>query len=157
MAAWFETEARVTEPPELLERTIAQRRSTRPRPAWLLRERWLPMQLTMERVRFPRAAAYAALLLVLILVSVIGLLVVGSRHPVPPPFGLAANGQVAIVTPTGDIATVDPVTGASTTIVGGPESGSLPGVLPRRHADRVHPDARAPATRVFAVDRTGAT
>jgi len=154
MAAWFEAEGRVHEPPDLLERTIAQRQKTRPRPAWLLPERWLPMQLTMERVRLPRAAAYAVLLLVLILISVIGLLVVGSRQPLPPPFGLAANGRVAVATPEGDIATIDPVTGASTMVVGGPEADRYP--VYSRDGTRIAFIRRETAgDALFAVDADG--
>jgi len=126
MAAWFEAEARVTEPPELLERTIAQRRKTRPRPAWLLPERWLPMELTMRRVRVPRAATYLALLVAVALLATAALVIVGSQRRIPAPFGPAANGVVVYATSTGDIVTADPTSGVVKTIIGGTESDRAP-------------------------------
>jgi dipeptidyl aminopeptidase/acylaminoacyl peptidase len=154
IAAWLESEARVPEPLDLVERTIAQRRRTRPRPAWLLPERWFPMQFTMQRVRYPRAAPYAVMLMVLVLIALIAVVAVGSRHRVPQPFGLAANGRLVIVTSTGDIATVDPVTGASTTIVGGPEADRYP-VYSRDGTRIAFVRSESDGDAVFAVDEDG--
>jgi hypothetical protein len=126
MTAWFDAEARVHEPDDLLDRTISRTTRTRPRPAWLLPERWIPMELTMRRLPLPNAARYAVLLVVLVLVAVLALAVAGSQRRVPAPFGPAANGVVVYKTAAGDIATVDPATGVVTTIVGGPEPDLAP-------------------------------
>lgn len=84
------------------------------------------MELTMRRARLPRATLYIALLVIIGLLAVLALAVVGSRRPVPAPFGPAANGVLAFVTPAGDIATVDPSTGATLAIVGGPDADRSP-------------------------------
>ena len=59
--------------------------------------------------------------------ALIGLLIaaalaayVGSDRPLPAPFGLAANGAVALVDDTGAIQRVDPVSGEAVAIVPGP-------------------------------------
>lgn len=126
MTAWFEAEARVREPDDLLERTTARTARTRPRPAWLLLERWIPMELTMRRLPLPNAARYAALLVILALIAVVAFAIAGSQRRVPAPFGPAANGVVVYKTASGDIATVDPATGSTTTIVAGPEPDLSP-------------------------------
>ena len=126
MTGWFEAEARVHEPIDLLDRTTARTRAIRPRPAWLLPERWIPMELTMRRVRTPRFTRYAVLLAVLILLAAVALAIVGSQRRVPAPFGPARNGVITYATPTGDIATVDPATGIVDTIVGGLEKDRAP-------------------------------
>ncbi len=126
MTAWFDAEARVREPDDLLDRTVSRTARTRPRPAWLLPERWIPMELTMRRLPLPNAARYAALLVIVVLVAVVAFAIVGSQRRVPAPFGLAANGVVVYKAASGDIATVDPVTGLTTTIVGGLEADLAP-------------------------------
>ena len=126
MTGWFETEARVREPIDLIDRTTARTHAIRPRPAWLLPERWIPMELTMRRVRTPQFTRYAALLAAAVLLVAIALAVIGSQPHVPAPFGPARNGLLTYATPSGDIATVDPVTGLVTTIVGGPEIDRAP-------------------------------
>ncbi len=126
MTAWFDAEARVHEPDDLLDRTIARTARTRPRPAWLLPERWIPMELTLRRLPLPNAARYAALLVVLVMMVVLAFAIVGSQRRLPAPFGLAANGVVVYKTASGDIATVDPATGLTTTIVAGPEPDLAP-------------------------------
>ncbi len=119
MTAWFEEEARVREPDDLLDRTIARTARRRPRPAWLLPERWIPMELTMRRLPLPaprdtrrwqscfscspRSRSRSS----------------DPSAGLPKPFGPAANGAIVYATSSGDIATVDPVTGVAKTIVGG--------------------------------------
>jgi dipeptidyl aminopeptidase/acylaminoacyl peptidase len=126
MTAWFDAEARVHEPVDLFDRTIARTARTRPRPAWLLPERWIPMELTMRRTPLPSAARYGALLVAIVLIAAVAFAIVGSQRRVPAPFGVAANGVVVYKTASGDIATVDPATGLTTTIVGGPEPDLAP-------------------------------
>lgn len=61
-----------------------------------------------------------AVLAIIVLLATATLVLVGSRPRVPPPFGLAANGALLVGTVDGDIATVDPKTGKTTILVGGP-------------------------------------
>ena len=143
MTAWFDAEARVHEPDDLLERTISRTARKRPRPAWLLPERWIPMELTMRRVQVPRAARYLAILVILLIAAALAYAIVGSHRRVPAPFGPAANGVVTFATSDGDIATVDPTTGADEDRRRRPGVRSLPGLLARRDADRL----RAPGGR----------
>ena len=62
------------------------------------------------------------------MLAVVALIAVGSQRHVPTPFGLARNGVLLFATPDHDIATIDPATGASRTIVGGPDKDGSPAV-----------------------------
>ena len=126
ITAWFDAEAHVREPDDLFDRTIALSERVRPRPAWLLPERWLPMDLALRPVRAPRIAPYLVVLSLLAIVALVAALMVGSQRRVPPPFGPAANGSLAYVTDTKDIATVDPVTGKTRIVVGGETDDRYP-------------------------------
>ena len=99
---------------------------TSQRPAWTIRERWLPM---LEIARQPVVAQPPwrafGLLLVLIGLVAAGLLLAATRPKPPPPFGPAGNGLV-VMSRDGDIFTVDTGTGAATAIVTGPEIDSDP-------------------------------
>ena len=125
MTAWFDAEAHVPEPEDLFERTVVRTARVRPRPAWLLPERWLPMELTMRPVHPQRAATYLILVALLVVLAVGAILTVAARRHVPAPFGPAFNGRVAIVQ-NGDIATIDPATNDIRTIVTGPEVDRFP-------------------------------
>lgn len=140
--------------PDYLDDLLWQTAHTSQRPAWTLLERWIPMDVTMSRVQAPMRAGYLALLAILILIAAIAFAIAGSQPRVPPPFGPAANGVIAFTTALGDIVTGDPVTGATRTIVGGPELDSSPTfsldgtriAFVRKVEDMV---------RVYAVDATG--
>jgi Tol biopolymer transport system component len=84
------------------------------------------MELTMRRLPLPNAARYAAVLVVIVLMAALVFAIAGSPRRVPAPFGPAANGVVVYKTASGDIATVDPATGLTTTIVAGPEPDLSP-------------------------------
>ena len=56
LAAWFEADARTRELEGLLEATLTRIGRTRRLPAWLLPERWLPMQLTSRLQPVPSIA-----------------------------------------------------------------------------------------------------
>jgi Tol biopolymer transport system component len=100
---------------------------TRQRPTWTFPGRWIPMTAVTSRVaaapRIPwRILVVAALLLAL---AASALLIVGSRRPMPPPFGPAANGSIAY-SENGDIYVADPVSGVATPLVAGPETDTSP-------------------------------
>jgi Tol biopolymer transport system component len=112
---------------DLVRRTAAIRQ----RPAWTFPERWLPMGLATRRLPFAAVPlrALIVLALILILAAAAILLSVGSRHPVLPPFGPAANGFI-IGSSGGDIVVRDTATGESHLLIGGADSDTEPGASP---------------------------
>jgi TolB protein len=78
---------------DLLRRTEA----TSQRPAWSFPTRWIPMDVATRRLPFATVPwrMLGVALLILILAAAALLVTVGSRHPVPPPFGPARNGPLA--------------------------------------------------------------
>ncbi len=102
---------------------------TRQRPAWTFAGRWFPMaDITSQPAIAPRVPWRAVGVALLIIALVVGaaIVAVGARQTkVPPPFGVARNGQIAY-SANGDIYTVDPVTGISTAIVTGSETDTDP-------------------------------
>ena len=108
---------------DIIRRTAAARQ----RPRWTFPERWLPMSMTLDRVAVtprPWRAIGILVILALIVAAVVGISV-GSKRPLPAPFGRAANGLVAYGW-GGDIHTVDPTTGVRNLVVGGPTFDRFP-------------------------------
>jgi len=92
------------------------------RPAWTFPERWLPMDITVERVRAPRTPWPRAIgVLTLIAALLVAMLAtyIGSQPRPPAPFGVAATGQL-IYSQAGDIFTRDTLDGQRRLLVGGP-------------------------------------
>ena len=110
--------------PEYIDDILVQSAAVRQRPAWMFPERWIPM---VDTVRLPaavprlpwRAISLTVLLLALLLAAAVALFV-GSPQRLPAPFGVAKSGLVAYDA-GGDLFTADPVTGAATAILTGPE------------------------------------
>ena len=99
LAAWFESDARAPEPDTLFDDVIDTTSRTRPLPPWLLPERWIPMDLAL---RPPQPFGRLAPILVVVILTiavVAAALIIGSQRQtkLPPPFGLAANGEIAFV------------------------------------------------------------
>lgn len=114
--------------PDDLPTLLADTARMRQRPAWTFPERILPMSsLTMRRwtahsVPIGTLGVLALILLVIVLAAI----AVGARRShVAPPFGVAANGVVALEV-SGDIVISDPVSGAMTVVIGGPETDRRP-------------------------------
>ena len=107
--------------PAYVDRIIARTKHVRQRPGWSSLERWLPMDLTLRPAPFmvPRPSRILAVLALIVLIVALVAVAVGTRRPLPPPFGLARNGQV-LVSIDGDILAVDPSTGRRSTMIGGP-------------------------------------
>ena len=129
LSAWMAAEAPAREPEHLLGEVLARTARTRRRPAWRIPERWIPVSTITSRLApaqgIPwRPIVVAGLLLIALVVG--ALLSAGSRRQqLAPPFGAAANGQIAYSV-NGDIVAVDPSTGTTRTIVLGPESDTGP-------------------------------
>ena len=129
LSTWLERDAPGRVPDHLAEVLVATR-ATRQRPAWSSLERWLPVDLTLKPIPFlPGRPARLALVIALLLVAAAAFyLVAGALRPrVPAPFGPARNGLV-VYESGGDVMTLDPATGRTTTIVGGIESDIAPRV-----------------------------
>ena len=121
LSGWLHEEAEHRVPDHLAE-VLVQTAATRQRPWWASLERWLPVDLTtrartVPTPRFGRLLLVAALLIAL---AVAAVLIAGTRHPLPAPFGLARNGDFAIGA-DGDLFRFDPRTGQRTPLITGPE------------------------------------
>lgn len=129
LSAWMAAEAPAREPEHLLGEVLARTARTRRRPAWRNPERWIPVSTITSRLApaqgIPwRPIVVAGLLLIALVVG--ALLIAGSRRQqLAPPFGAAANGQIAYSV-NGDLVAMDPKTGTTRTIVAGPDADSGP-------------------------------
>jgi hypothetical protein len=86
--------------PDYLTDILVETRPMRQRPAWSFPGRWLPMADMARRPMLAlRAPSPILLLLVALLVvaALAAIALVGSRPAIPPPFGLAANGSLAVI------------------------------------------------------------
>jgi Tol biopolymer transport system component len=121
LTGWLHEEAEHRVPDHLAE-VLVQTAATRQRPWWASLERWLPVDLTtpIQRVPAPRVGRLLIVAALLIALALAAVLIAGSRHPVPPPFGLARNGAYAFGA-NGDLYRFDPATGGQTSLVTGPE------------------------------------
>jgi Tol biopolymer transport system component len=129
LTTWLDDRAPVREPELLLGQVLARTARTRRRPAWLIPERWIPMSALTSRLATPsrvpwRTVGLAALLIIALVVGAI--VIAGSRQrALPPPFGPAANGQIAFSV-DGDIVVADTPTSAPRMIIGGKTFDSGP-------------------------------
>ena len=115
--------------PGYLDEALARTTRTRQRPWWSSPERWLPMDLTAQTRSFARPTLGKALLVAAVLVALIGIAIiaVGSRvHRAPPPFGVAANGQIAYWA-NGDILVADADGTHAHAVISGPSDDFAPG------------------------------
>ena len=141
--------------PDYIDSVLMTTARRRQRPTWTFRERWIPMTtLTSRAATAPRTPLRAAAILALLLVALAvgAALLIGSRSQVPQPFGRAANGDVAYAA-SGDIFTVDPVSGVSTAIVTGPRDGPQSPLVARRDHARVRAEDRRRHGRGLPVRR----
>jgi len=120
LTAWF-VETASPRVPDYVDDILRRTAPVRQRPRWTFLERWLPMIVplrTVSRASSPwrRIAVVAALIAIMLAAA---LAIVGGQRRVPPPFGPAANGRIALSS-HGDIHTVDPKTGLTQPIAIGP-------------------------------------
>lgn len=115
--------------PDYFDDMLRSTTQARQRPAWSSLERWLPMgviALSAPTRRVP--LRYVAVAAAVLLIVTAALIYVGSRrHVVPPPFGPAGNGVIIYATADGNLASWDPVTGKTATVIGGTSVELYPG------------------------------
>jgi WD40 repeat protein len=107
------------------------------RPAWSFLERWLPVEITARPLSMRSFSWRPVLILALVVALVVaGLAVyVGSRNRVPPPFGPAGNGVLLYRAADGSVVSLDPVNGATSTLV--PASDNEVDPVPSRDGRRM--------------------
>jgi len=114
--------------PDDLPTLLAETARMRQRPAWTFPERILPMSsLTLRRwtARSVPIPSLTIVALILLAIALVAITVAGRRPQLAPPFGVAANGVVALEV-SGDIVTSDPVSGAMTVVIAGPDTDRRP-------------------------------
>lgn len=112
---------------ELVQRIAA----TPQRPAWTFIERWLPVDITAQRVAGTRVPMrqFAVLALLGLLLAATVAIYVGSQQRLPDPFGIAANGDIAYAA-DGDILIRNDLAAEPTVLVGGPTDDHDPWFSP---------------------------
>jgi hypothetical protein len=106
--------------PDYVDDILAQTAVTRQRPRWTFIERWLPMGVIARRmVLFPRVP-WRTLVAVALLIALLAaaLLIVGSQHKLPSPFGPARNGMITYGS-NGDVWARETIDGPARLLVGG--------------------------------------
>jgi Tol biopolymer transport system component len=127
LSAWFDDTA-APSTPDYMTDILRETARMRQLPRWSFIERWIPMSETTLRRLTPPAVPWRTVglfVLLVLLLAAVAALWVGSRPRLPAPFGPAANGLVTYAQ-DGDIWTVDPVTGARSPIVTGPDADTDP-------------------------------
>ena len=143
LTRWLEATSRSPRP-EYVDDLLAQTARSRQRSAWRFPERWLPVDITARAPAISGRRApvrmLAVVALVVLAIGVAAALYIGSQRRLPAPFGPAANGLIVYAVPAdptwienedfarplGDIYTVNPATGTSSVLVGGPTLDGYP-------------------------------
>jgi len=109
--------------PDYFDDMLRATARTRQRPAWTSLERLLPMQLSARSAPLGLPSWRPLVLLVAVaglLLALAATLLAGAKPALPPEFGPAKNGLVIFGNETGDVMSVDPVTGETAVVIGGP-------------------------------------
>jgi Tol biopolymer transport system component len=133
LTAWF-VDTAAPRTPDYTDDIVRLTAGLAQRPRWAFPERWFPMSVITLARRTVSPVPWrtvGVLAVVALLIAAMLAVYIGSRPKVPPPFGFAANGMLALGDDgpsgdAGDIVTVDPVTGTTNTLVGGPTDDSYP-------------------------------
>jgi dipeptidyl aminopeptidase/acylaminoacyl peptidase len=109
--------------PDYRDDLVQQIAATRQRPVWAFPERWLPVDITTQRVATPRMPwrAIGVLALIGILLAATIAAYIGSRPRPPEPFGLAQNGSI-VYAADGDVFVRHAADGPSNPLITGPEN-----------------------------------
>lgn len=133
LTAWFmDTAAPRT--PDYTDDIVRLTAGLAQRPRWAFPERWFPMSVITLARRTVSPVPWrtvGVLAVIALLIAAMAAAYIGSRPKVPAPFGFAANGLLAYggngpSGDAGDVVAVDPATGKTTTLVGGPYDDSYP-------------------------------
>jgi Tol biopolymer transport system component len=122
--------------PDYVDDMLERASHTRQKPAWASLERWLPVDITAQastlRGRTPALRPIVVFAILAVAIGAGAILYAGSQRQdeLPPPFGLAGNGALLVGTADGDIAALDPVTGATTPVIDGPTQDAGPTFSP---------------------------
>jgi WD40 repeat protein len=133
LTAWF-GETAAPRVPDYTDDIVRLTGGLGQRPRWTFPERWFPMSAVTLARRSVRPVAWRTIGLLAVLALLIAAMFaayIGSHPKVPPPFGFAANGFVALGVngpsgDAGDVVAIDPATGETITIVGGPNDDAYP-------------------------------
>lgn len=120
LAAYLEARQTSRAPDGLREAVLAELATTKQRPAWMTRERWLRAEVVDRFVPTRRALGLIALLGLLVALAIAFVLVAGSRPRLPPPLGLARPGLIEF-DEGGDLYVVKPDGTGRTQITSGPD------------------------------------
>jgi len=118
--------------PDYIDDVLSTTAHGRQRPGWTFPGRWLRMELTSARVRTARLPIrqLGVLALLAVLIAAALAVYVGTHQQrVPAPFGIARNGDLILST-GGDIVRLDPMTGAQSPVITGPDFDSFAKVSP---------------------------
>ena len=109
-------------PLDYLDDVFRQTARTSQRPRWSFPERWFNVDTTFARPSFGRNVPIRQLIVLGLLLAIVAAAVAlyaGSRKTLPPPIGVAANGQIAYGI-DGDLYVRDTLTGDSRLLLSGP-------------------------------------
>ena len=117
---------------------LAQTSRMRQRLRWTFAERWLPAALVRQRAGAPALSMRAVLIVAALLLLVLGLIVLqaATRPPIPPPFGIARNGEIVYAI-DGDVYVRDAVDSPARLLIGSPGRDFRARVLPARRQVRL--------------------
>jgi len=119
--------------PGYRDEVLATATRSRQRPAWTFPGRWLPMADIADRPAFvpriPWRTVGVAVLIVALLFAAVAIYVGTRPTRLPPPFGVARNGQVAY-TAHGDIYVADAASGGVTRVTDTPALDAEPVFAP---------------------------
>jgi Tol biopolymer transport system component len=131
LTAWF-VDTAAPRTPDYTDDIVRLTAGLAQRPRWAFPERWFPMSVITLARRTVSPVPWrtvGVLAVIALLIAAMLAVYIGGRPKAPPPFGLAPNGLIAYTT-SGDILTIDPNTGLTTTLVDGPEMDNYPQFSP---------------------------
>jgi Tol biopolymer transport system component len=95
LTAWLDADVPSRAPDDIVPDALAHVARTRPRPAWLIAERWIPMRVSMALAVIPRAVLIVLTLLLIAAFAATGFVLAQPAKRLPPPTGVAGNGLIA--------------------------------------------------------------
>lgn len=97
LMSYFDTRASGTVRDGFLDEALAAVETTKQRPGWTAADWWLGPRAATRMSVATRAVASVATVALLVLLLVALIVFVGSQRRLPPPFGLAKSGLIAVV------------------------------------------------------------